>query len=75
MLFGSKPKVGTALIDDTIGQFESFAEKLETGARQNTEKVFVNEATIAALSAENAGLIAAQERAANVAAKLRSLVS
>ena len=71
----SKSKVGTALIDATIAEFESFAEKLEAGAAHNGVKVVQNNSTIALLTGENTELTIAQQRATTVAAKLRSLVS
>lgn len=71
----SKPKVGTALIEDTIAQFESYADKLELGAAQNAETVASNISTINALAAENSGLNLAKDRAMTTAAKLRQLVS
>jgi hypothetical protein len=70
-----RSKVGTALIDATIAEFESFAQKLEDGAKHNSEKVGKNSSLIAALSAENTDLNAAHARALSVASKLRSLVS
>jgi hypothetical protein len=75
MIFGSKPKTGTALIEETIGQFESFAAKLEAGAQQNAAQEAANDESIAALLAANKALNAARFRATSVADKLRALVS
>jgi len=71
----ARPKVGTALIEVTIAQFESFAEKLEQGAQQNAAEEAANNETITALIAANKALNAARFRATSVAEKLRALVS
>lgn len=70
-----KPKTGSEAIYDAIGQFESIARTIESGVSDNEASKAANEATIAALRAENNTLDADAARGKSVAAKLRDLLA
>ncbi len=77
-LFRAAEKVGSDLIQEAIGQFESIAEKIEAGkagVRHNREFIAGNEQQIASLQSENKALHTDATRGEAVAAKLRALIS
>lgn len=73
--FRAAEKVGSELIHDAIGQFESIAQRIEAGVRHNRESITVNNDKISSLQAENGVLDEHAARGESVAAKLRALIS
>ena len=74
-LFKAAEKVGSELIEEAVGQFESIAQRIEAGVQHNRDQIDENDATIQELQAATVSLSKDASRGESVATKLRELVA
>lgn len=68
-----KPKTGTEIVNEVIGQFESIQNKLEDGISLIEDDVALNDEKITELQTQNRALGKTKERAHKAVAGLRAI--
>jgi hypothetical protein len=72
-LLEQKPKTGTEIVNEVIGQFESIQNKLENGISLIEDDIAVNEEKIAKLGMENTALADTKHRASKAIIGLKAI--